>query len=55
MATYLEQYLSQIVGIRQRIEALAAGDFELDELKDLTSTAGLQTEHFLRVAVIPRP
>jgi hypothetical protein len=53
MATYLEQYLSQIRGIRQRIEALAGGDFELNELKDLTSTAGLQTEHFIRAVVIP--
>jgi hypothetical protein len=52
MATYLEQYLSQIGGIRQRIETLAGADFELDELKDLTSTAGLQTEHFIRAAVI---
>jgi hypothetical protein len=53
MATYLEQYLSQIRGIRRRIEALAGGDFELNELKDLTSTAGLQTEHFIRAVVIP--
>jgi hypothetical protein len=53
MATYLEQYLSQISGIRQRIEALARGDFEVNELKDLTSTAGFQTEHFIRAVVIP--
>ena len=53
MATYLEQYLSQIRGIRRRIEALAGGDFELNELKDLTSAAGLQTEHFIRAVVIP--
>ena len=53
MATYLEQYLSQIGGIRQRIEAPAGGDFELNELKDLTSTAGLQTEHFIGAVVVP--
>ena len=53
MATYLEQYLGQITAIRQRLEALARDDFELDEIKDLTSTAGLQTEHFIRAAVIP--
>jgi hypothetical protein len=52
MATYLEQYLSQISGIRRRIEALAGGDFEVNELKDLTSTAGLQTERFIRAAVV---
>lgn len=53
VATYLEQYLAEIADIKHRLTSLSTGDFDILEVKQLISIAGLRTEHFLRAAVVP--
>jgi len=53
VATYLEQYLAEIADIKHRLKSLSTGDFDILEVKQLISIAGLRTEHFLRAAVVP--
>ena len=51
--TFLEQYLAEIADIKQRLKSLSTGDFDILEVKQLISIAGLRTEYFLRAAVVP--
>jgi hypothetical protein len=51
--TYLEQYLAEMADIKHRLKSLSTGDFDILEVKQLISIAGLRTEHFLRAAVVP--